>query len=66
MSLMACLSSRHFAGIREPIEFLAASRKMTAVFFPYLPLELSESRLESLVRCAEATALAPGNSESKA
>lgn len=30
------------------------------------PLELSESRLESLVRCAFATASALGNSESKA
>ena len=64
MSLMVCFSSRDFAGIFEPIEFLAASRNITAVSLPYLPCELSESRFVSLVRCADATAWADGNSES--
>ena len=65
MSLMVCFSSKDFSGIWEPIELFAASRNMTAVSFPYLPLELSESRGESLVRCAYATALALGTSERK-
>lgn len=39
---MVCFSSRDFAGIFEPIEFLAASRNMIAISLPYLPCELSE------------------------
>ncbi len=66
MSLIVCFSSRDFAGICEAIEVLAASRNITAVSLPYLPLELSESRLVSLVRCADAIALADGNSDNKA
>ena len=50
----------------ESIEVLAASLNMIVVSLPYLPLELSESRLESLVRCTDAMAEAPENSESKA
>ena len=48
------------------MEFLAASRTIIAVSFPYLLLELSERRFASLVRCADAMVDALGNSESKA
>ena len=54
------------AGIFEPMELLAASRNKMAVSLLYLPLELSESRFVSLVRCADAMAEALGNSASKA
>ena len=37
-----------------------------AVSLPYRPLDASERRFVSLVRCAPATCLAPGNSESNA
>ena len=63
---MVCFSSRDLAGIFEPIEALAASLKVMAVSLPYRPLDASERRFVSLVRCAPATYLAPGNSESNA
>ena len=66
MSLMVCFNSRAFAGIFEPMEFLADSRKVMAASLPYLPLELSQSRLVSLVRCADAIARAEGNSDNRA
>lgn len=47
-----CFNSRDLAGIFEPIEALAASLKVIAVSLPYRPLEASERRFVSLVRCA--------------
>ena len=63
---MVCFNSRDLAGIFEPIEALAESLKVIAVSLPYRPLEDSERRFVSLVRCAVATCLALGNSESNA
>ena len=63
---MVCFSSSDLAGIFEPIEALAASLKVMAVSLLYRPYEASERRFVSLVRCAVATCLALGNSESNA
>ena len=59
---MVCFSSRDFAGIFEPIEFLAASRNITAVSLPYLPCELSESRFaDQKIRKIEVYRIEDGN-----
>ena len=47
------------------MELLAASRKQIAVSLPYLPLELSDSRFVSLVRCAAAIARAESERDIK-
>ena len=66
ISLIVCFSSKDFAGICEPIEFLAALRIRLAVSLPYRPCEFSDSKLVSLVRCEDAIALADGNSDNRA
>ncbi len=45
ISLMVCFSSRDLAGIFEPIEVLAASRKADGGFFPYRPFEAFQKEI---------------------
>lgn len=61
-----CRSSSDFAGITEPMEFLAALRITMAISRPYRPLDASCKSVFSRVRFALAIWSAPGNSLSKA